>query len=129
MVFRRLTEDEIHQEVWPDFRASGNPLPDPRYSVFVGLFESELLAYLCLQLKLHAQPLVIRDGQSHLFPRLVHEAENYIAQTVGESWIYLFTPEGKLTQMGEAMGLTLEPWNVLSKHIEQASSPVLPGVT
>ena len=114
---RVLTAEELEKYVRPDYDATGNPLPDPRYSVFLGVVrDGEVLAYLCLQLKLHAQPLVIKPGHAAMLPRLVQAAEDHILQTTGPQWIYLFAPN-ELVKMATAMGMQLEPWHVLSKFV------------
>ncbi len=116
-VIRPLTPDEIALHVLPDYAASGNPLPDPAISTFIGLFEGNRVSYLCLQVKLHAQPLVLRPGHEQFLRTLVHAAESHILSTVGPTWVYLFTPAGKLAQMAQTMGMQLEPWVVMSKLI------------
>lgn len=116
--FRPLSPEEIEAEVLPDYLATGNSLPDPGVSKFIGAFRGpELLAYLCLQVKLHAQPLVIRAGHAGTLPGLVHAAEAHILETVGPQWVYLFAPAGKLSQLAAACGMQLEPWVVMSRFV------------
>lgn len=125
--FRTLTPEEIARECGPDYAKSGNPLPDPAISAFVGAFAGDqLLAYLCLQVKLHAQPLVIRPGNASVLSGLVHAAETHILATTGPQWVYLFTPAGKMAQMASAMGMQTEPWVVMSKLVapEAPAKPV-----
>ena len=120
-----LTADELALYVRPDYDATGNPLPDPRYSVFLGVVrDGEVLAYICLQLKLHAQPLVIKPGHAAMLPRLVAAAEDHILQTTGPQWVYLFA-EDSLVKMATAMGMQLEPWHVLSKFVGPSKVQVL----
>lgn len=121
---RPLTPEEIQRECRPDYEATGNPLPDPATSTFLGVFKGgDLLGYLCLQVKLHAQPLVIRHGQGSILPRLIHEAEKFILERSGPQWVYAFVPAGKLSQIAQTMGMTLEPWNVLSKLVAPEVPP------
>lgn len=117
--FRELTESEI-ASVEHIFAETGNPLPDPAISTFVGAVDPDgkVLAFLVLQLKLHAQPLWIADGHSALLTSLVAEAERTILRKTGAAqWVYLFAPAGRLAQLGQAMGMGLEPWVVLSKLV------------
>ena len=122
---RTLTADEIERFVTAAFALSGNPLPDPSSSSVVGLIrDKEVLAYLCLQLKVHAQPLRIFPGHEALFPRLVRAAEKEILDKIGPSWIYLFAPQA-LVKMASAMGMQLEPWHVMSKLVHKPD-PIQP---
>jgi len=125
--FRPLTPDEIESSVKPDYDVTGNPLPDPSISTFIGALQDfQVIAYLCLQVKLHAQPLVIRDGHQSVLKSLVAAAERYILATVGPQWVYLFTPAGKLAQLASTMGMQLEPWVVMSKLV-QPEAPAKPA--
>ncbi len=130
--FRALTPDEIQANVLPDYTASGNPLPDPSISTFIGaLQDNKVIAYLCLQVKLHAQPLVIRDGHAGVLKSLVAAAEAHILSSIGPTWVYLFTPAGKLAQMAQTMGMQMEPWVVMSKLVqpEPPARPVFEVIT
>lgn len=116
---RELTVEEIRQYVEPHYLASGNNLPDPRCSTFVGILrDGVVLASLGIQAKLHAQPLIISEGHGGLLPRLVRLAEETILAKSGPQWVYLFAPAGKLSQLAQSMGMQLEPWVVLSKLIQ-----------
>ncbi len=127
IIIRPLTPEEIAEHVAPDYFATGNPLPDPAISTFLGLFTPDgKVSYLCLQLKLHAQPLVLRPGHQQFLSALVHAAESHILSTVGPTWVYLFTPAGKLAQIASAMGMQLEPWVVMSKLV-QPEAPAKPA--
>jgi hypothetical protein len=121
--YRELTTEEIEQYVKPHYEASGNSLPDPRYATFVGIIrDGVVLASLGVQVKLHAQPLILSEGHANLLPRLVSLAEETILRKSGPQWVYLFAPAGKLTQLAQSMGMQLEPWCVLSKLV----APELP---
>ncbi len=123
-IYRALTPDEIQANVFPDYAASGNSLPDPGISTFIGAIQgSKVIAYLCLQVKLHAQPLVIRPGHQAVLGSLVRAAEDHILRTAGPTWVYLFTPAGKLTQLAQSMGMQLEPWCVMSKLVQPEPPP------
>lgn len=116
--YRELTPEEI-KSVEPVFAATGNPLPDPGISTFVGAVEDgKVVGFLVLQVKLHAQPMWIEDGKSQVFAPLVAEAERTILKKAGPTWVYLFAPAGRLSQLAQSMGLGLEPWNVLSKLVQ-----------
>lgn len=126
--FRPLTPDEITREVLPDYTRAGADLPDPAISKIIGaLQDDKVIGYLVLQLKLHAQPLVIRTGYQNVLSGLVHAAESHILSTAGPQWVYLFTPAGKLTQLAASMGMALEPWCVMSKLVQPdlPAKPVL----
>jgi len=114
---RPLNPLEIELWVKPDYDSTSNPLPDPKISVFLGVVrDEEVLAYLCLQLKLHAQPLRIYPGHQALFPSLIRYAEEYILEKTGPQWVYLFCPDD-LLRMASAMGMDQEPWKILSKFV------------
>lgn len=116
--FRELSAAEV-ASVEHVFRATGNPLPDPAISTFVGaVHEGEVVAFLVLQLKLHAQPMWIAEGHSELFSRLVTTAEKTILRKVGATWVYLFVPPGsRLAELAESVGMSAEPWGVMSKLV------------
>ena len=120
---RELTAEEI-QSVEHIFRAAGTSLPDPSISTFVGAVKAgKVIGFIVLQLKLHAEPMWIEDGNSSIFQSLVKAAERVIITRTGPQWVYLFTPAGKITQLAQAMGCQLEPWCVMSKLV----APELPG--
>lgn len=115
---RELTAEEIQSFVAPQYAATGNSLPDPANSTFIGVIRGgEVVAALGLQLKLHAQPLMISDGHSAVLPLLVKTAESIILSRIGPQWVYLFCPAGRLSQIAQSMGMQLEPWCVLSKLV------------
>ena len=115
---RELTREEVEKYVKPGFDATGNPLPDPSISTFVGVIRGgKVVASLCLQVKLHAQPLQIEEGWGSVLPALVKAAEEIIITRCGAQWVYLFCPAGRLSQLAQTMGLQLEPWCVLSKLV------------
>ena len=119
--YRVLTQDEIEKCVRPDFEEAGCDLPDPSVSVFVGCVKSgEVVGYVCLQVKLHAEPVKIKDGHSQIFERLIRAAETVIITRTGAQWVYVFTPAGRISQLAQAMGMQLEPWCVMSKFVTPA---------
>ena len=114
---RVMTPEEVALEA-PIFEANGSPLPDPAVSVFLGVFRGgKRVAFLVIQLRLHAEPLWIEEGHSAVLPSLVKFAENYIIQKTGPQWLYLFTPAGKVTQLATHMGFQMEPWVVMSRLV------------
>lgn len=136
--FRELTPTEI-ASTEHIFRATGNPLPDPAISTFIGAVEGgKVLAFLVLQIKLHAQPMWIEDGHSELFSRLVKTAEQTILRKCGATWVYLFVaPDTVLEDLAEVSGMAKEPWAVMSKLVAPGREgaglmmvpPLLPKVT
>lgn len=125
---KELSPEEIQAYVRPKYDAKGERLPDPNASTFVGIIRGgNIVGALCLQLKLHAQPMMIEDGYSEVFEPLVHGAEEIILKKCGPQWVYLFAPAGRLSQLAQAMGMQLEPWNVLSKLVmPEAPSKSIP---
>lgn len=121
---RVLTPEEILSYVKPHYDATGNPLPDPAISTFVGVIRSgKVVAALGLQLKLHAQPLMVDEGQAAVLPALIHGAEQHILRQCGPQWTYLFVPDGRLAELAEAFEMTREPWVVMSKLVMPAAPP------
>lgn len=118
---RELTPEEI-QSVAHIFTENGTVVPDP--ATFVGAVQDgKVLGFLVLQPKLHAEPLWIEPGQSHLFTSIVKEAERVILRKCGPQWTYLFAPAGRVSQMATAMGMQVEPFVVMSKLV----MPEAPG--
>src|ERR1700723_3094757 len=66
------------------------------------------------QIKLHAEPMWIENGHSDIFSALVREAERTVLRRCGPAWVYTFAPAGKVSQLAQAAGMQLEPWNVFS---------------
>lgn len=123
MEIREMTPEEV-LELKPIFEQRGGALPDPSISSFIGVFKrGTRVAFLCLQLKLHAQPLMIEEGHSEVFKPLISEVEKFILKKCGPQWVYTFTPAGKLTQLAQAMGMQLEPWCVMSKLVVPEAPP------
>ena len=66
---RELTPEEIRKYVEPGYLATGNVLPNPAQSTFVGVIRGgRVVASLGLQVKLHAQPLQIEEGHASVLP-------------------------------------------------------------
>lgn len=126
---RVLTAEEIQKFIKPIYDEGGFQLPDPATSVFVGVVEGgEVLAFLGLQVMLHAEPLWIKDGKASYLTSLVHSAERVILERAGPQWVYLFAPAGKIARLAEHLGMRLEPWCVYSKLV-LPSTPVKPMTT
>lgn len=122
---RELTQDEI-KTLEPIFTAAGTGLPDPAISTFIGkVVNGEVVAFLVLQLRLHAEPVWIKEGYSQNFLPLVSEAEKVILRKVGPQWVYLFAPAGKVAQLAQSVGMQIEPWVVLSRLVmPEAPAPI-----
>lgn len=114
---RVLTQEEI-QTVAHIFTQAGASLPDPAMSVFIGsVVGGEVVAFLVLQVRLHAEPMWIKDGHSTVFSSLVTAAERHILKTTGPQWVYLFAPAGRVQQLAHVAGMQMEPWVVMSKLV------------
>lgn len=112
---RELTPDEI-RSVEHVFISTGNPLPDPQTSTFMGAVKGgKVIGFVVLQVKLHAEPWWIEEGHSDIFKSLVKGAEQIILNRCGPQWVYAFTPAGRVTQLAASMGMQQEPWCVMSK--------------
>lgn len=119
---RVMTPEEVAAEE-SVFAAQGASLPDTRYATFIGVFRGgKRVAFLVLQIKLHAEPLLIEEGHSAVLGPLVSFAERYILEKCGPQWVYLFAPAGRTAQLAQAMGMQLEPYVILSKLV-QAETP------
>src|SRR3954463_4159972 len=82
---RLLTPEEI-QTLIPIFEGAGSTLPNPAISQIVGCVENgEVIAFLVLELKLHAEPMWIKEGHSNLLPALVKEVETVIITRCGSA--------------------------------------------
>ena len=122
---RLLTKEEISRFVKPHYDRRGVPMPNPNNAVFLGVVEGGVVkAFLGLQVMLHAEPLVIEDGEARYLTRLVHKAEEVILNKVGPAWVYLFAPPGKVARLAELMGMQLEPWCVYTKLVLPAKPVV-----
>ena len=119
---RVLSSEEI-KSVEHIFLSSGNALPDPAVSQFIGAVkDGKVVAFLVLQLKLHAEPMWISEGNSQLFLPLVRAAEKIILNKVGPQWVYLFAPAGRVAQLATSIGMQVEPYVIMSKLV----TPELP---
>lgn len=117
--YRELTPDEVTSLI-PIFQGQDAVFPRPEYSRFVGAVEGgKVIAFIVLQIQLHAEPMWIEDGKSYVFKSLIAEAERTILRTSGPQLVYLFAPAGRVAQMAASMGMQLEPWVVLSKLVEE----------
>lgn len=117
--FRELTATEI-ASVKDDFTSRGAPIPNPATSTFVGCVQGgEVIGYVVFQLKIHAEPLRIKDGKSRIFSRLISTAENILLSKVGPQWVYAFTSEERVTKLLEKIGMEkAEEWTVMCKLIK-----------
>jgi len=120
LMVRPLTPEEIQEFVAPIYEQTGNSLPHPNESVFLGVIEGgACLGFLCLQIRLHAEPLWISPGHSQIVTSLVSAAEKYILENSASQWVYLFAPAGRIGQLASSLGMQLEPWNVYSKLVQR----------
>ena len=114
---RVMTPEEIAAEE-PMFLANGTPLPNPATCVFIGVFRGgKRVAFLALQVRLHAEPMYIEPGHSDVLTKLVRFAEKFILEKTGPQWVYLFAPAGRVAQLAAAMGMQQEPWVIMSKLV------------
>lgn len=115
---RVLTADEV-ESLRPIFAEQKAVFPNPQYSFFVGAVEpgGRVVAFLCFQLQLHAEPMHIEHPHEAVFQRLVDIGEKLLLERVGPCLVYTFTPAGKITKLAAAAGMQLEPWNVMSKIV------------
>lgn len=120
---RVLTPEEI-STISHIFTEHGTVVPDPSVATFVGAVQDgKVLGFLVLQAKLHAEPMYLEPGQSHLFTSIVRAAEGVILKNLGPQWVYLFSPAGRVSQMAATMGMQPEPFVVMSKLV----MPEAPG--
>ena len=115
---RELTPEEIYAFVKPRYDVAGETLPNLSTSTFVGVVRNgKVIAALGLQVKLHAEPLIIEPGQASVLPSLITETEKVILSKCGPQWVYLFAPAGKISQLAASCGMQLEPWCVYSRLV------------
>jgi hypothetical protein len=120
---RELTLDE-RDLIKPVFQVQNTEMPDPRYSTILGVIrKGKIVGFGVLQLKLHAEPVYLEDGESGQFIPLVSAMEKTALQKCGPCWVYLFAPAGRVTKLAQTMGLQLEPWCVLSKLVTPEAPP------
>lgn len=115
--YRELSAEEI-QSVAHVFEATGNSLPNPAISTFVGAVEvGKVIGFLVIQAKVHAEPMWISEGKSQIFGTLAKKAEEVVLQRCGPSYVYLFTPAGKVSQLASVLGFQIEPFVIMSKLV------------
>lgn len=117
---RLLTSEEI-QTLAPVFAEAGQNLPPAEHSFVLGSVapDGHVVAFLVVQLRVHAEPMWIEKGYESLFRSLVHRAEQTIAEKVpGGCDVFLFAPAGKVSMLASKAGMRLEPWTVWSKHVD-----------
>lgn len=122
---RVLTPEEV-ETLKPIFTEQKAVFPNPDYSFFVGAVEpgGRVVAFLCFQIQLHAEPMHIEHPYESVFQRLVDVGEKTLLERVGPCLVYTFTPAGKITQLARAAGMQLEPWNVMSKIVTTPKNEV-----
>ncbi len=116
---RVLTVEEA-AKLTPVFHAHGVEPPDPAFGFIVGAITPEGQVtdnFLVAQLMVHAEPLHLEAGCEHLFRRMAHTVVKELQQRIGTCVLYVFTPSAKIESMAQAMGMTREPWGVVSMQI------------
>ncbi len=123
---RLLTAEEV-ASLAPIFAGvGGGEVPRPENSFILGSVaeDGHVVAFLVVQLRVHAEPMWIEKGSERLFSSLVHQAEQTIAERVpGGCDVFLFAPAGKVSMLASRAGMRLEPWTVWSKHVEGVIVP------
>lgn len=122
---RLLTPEEV-ASLAPIFAEAGGQMPAPEHSFVLGSVtpEGKVVAFLVVQLRVHAEPMWVEKGYERMFSSLVHTAEQTIAERVpGGCDVFLFAPAGKVSMLASRAGMRLEPWTVWSKHVEGVIAP------
>lgn len=122
---RELTLAEVNNQVSKVFTENDAVVPDPRVSTVVGVVEDgEVVAFLTLQLCLHADPVWTRPGRSDLFQALVRVAEETVAQKVGGAVVFLLAEEGsRVERLAGALGFE-KGLRAMHKFVAPATVPV-----
>ncbi len=117
---RLLTPEEV-ASLEPVFEKAGAHLPHPNESFFLGSVapDGHVVAFLVVQLRVHAEPVWVEKGHESIVMSLVHAAEQTIAEKVpGGCDVFLFAPAGRVSTLVSRAGMRLEPWAVWSKHVD-----------
>jgi hypothetical protein len=126
---RLLTPEEV-SSLAPIFEREGAMMPAAEHSFVVGSVaeDGHVVAFLVIQLKVHAEPMWIEHGHERLFQSLVHVAEKTIAEKVqGGCEVFLFAPAGKIARLAALSGMRPEPWTVWSKFVDAMSVEETPA--
>lgn len=123
---RLLTPEEV-ETLRPIFAEQKAIFPNTQYAFFVGAVEpgGRVVAFLCFQLQLHAEPMHIEPGYQRAFKRMIEVGEQTLLERVGPCLVYTFTPAGKITQLAQAAGMQMEPWVVMSKIVATPEKEVV----
>lgn len=121
---RVLTPAEV-LELQPVFEQAGAVTPDPSVSFVVGILEDGEVteSFLVAQACLHCEPLHLLPRHRAYLKSMGHFMENQIIQRVGVANVFLFAPEGDVTELAKAFGFKIEPWRVLSKTVGSTGDP------
>jgi hypothetical protein len=115
---RELTPEEI-ATLAPFFTERGVSMPNAGNSIFVGAIrQGRVVAFQCLQLILHCEPVFIEQGFSHLFLPLWQKAEEILLAKCGPQWMYVCAPTERIQKLAESQGFEAKPWVILSKLIK-----------
>jgi|ERR1041385_162383 hypothetical protein len=119
---RQLTVTEINNFVRPEFESRGNALPDLSQAAFFGVMRDGRLtgSFITLQLRLHADPVLLVEGDEAMLGSLVSAVKQHIVNTVGVADVYVFTPPGNTERLAQLFGMQAEPWTVFSKRVSGA---------
>ena len=114
---RELSPEEI-KSLAPHFQERGVPLPDPAFSTFVGaVCDGRVVAFQCLQLRLHAEPMLIEPGYAHLFLPLCRKSEDLILSKCGQQEVLILVEPGRVEELAKAMGMVPQSYIVMTKTV------------
>jgi hypothetical protein len=125
---RLLTPEEV-SSLAPIFASEGATMPAAEHSFVVGSVaeDGHVVAFLVIQLKVHAEPMWIEHGHERLFQSLVGCAERTISERAqGGCEVFLFAPAGKIARLAALSGMRPEPWTVWSKFIDAKDLTLVP---
>jgi hypothetical protein len=127
---RVLTPEEVDKYCAQAYEAAGAVKPHPGISTTLGVVRDGVPtgSFLVLQFCLHAQPLNLLQGDEGMFLALATKAEQLVLEKFGGAVVYVFATPGKISRMAQAIGMSPEPWTVLSMVVapESTDSPKEP---
>jgi len=117
---RPLTMEEIDRIVAPEFAARGNQLPDPAQSIFFGVVRDghPTGSFITLQLRLHADPVLLVEGDQAALGMLVQAVKQHVVQHLEVADVYVFTPPGNTQELARLFDMQPEPWTVFAKRVD-----------
>jgi len=115
---RELTAEEI-ATLAPFFAERGVSMPSPVSSFFVGAIrQGRVVAFQCIQLILHCEPVFVEQGFSHLFAPLWHKAEEILLAKCGPQTMYVCAPSERIEKLAESQGYERQAYSILSKLVK-----------